>query len=60
MTENSPEGLGKAWSWGKDILVLLVVPVLIWTVEVRGGECPKGPSYSPVGGRDDSPGVPHR
>ncbi len=37
MTENSPEGLGKAWSWGKDILVLLVVPVLIWTVKLEVG-----------------------
>ena len=35
MAENNQEGLGKMWVWGKDILVLLVVPVFIWTIKLE-------------------------
>jgi len=37
MTGSSPDGWHKALTWGKDVLVILVFPVLIWTVKLEIG-----------------------
>ena len=37
MTQSSPEGIQRALTWGKDVLVLLIFPVLIWTIKLEIG-----------------------